>query len=224
MENTTKKECQTCNKEFISFLSADRKFCSRKCFEKRRKPSVCEGCGVEFYIPGEPNMKYHNRECYIEHNSNPGYFYKGHKLNQNKIHSEETKHKQSLSHTGKSTSPETREKQSQIAMKRVSTHYAQKYGKFAPNYNNQACLLIEEYGKQNGYNFQHALNGGEFYIKELGYWVDGYDKEKNTVIEYYEKWHNRQTEKDKQRKERIIKILKCKFIILYYNKNIEIWE
>ena len=41
---TTKKECQTCSKEFVSFLSDNRKFCGRKCFEKRRKPSICNGC------------------------------------------------------------------------------------------------------------------------------------------------------------------------------------
>ena len=47
-----------------------------------------------------------------------------------------------------------------------------------PNFNSNACKIIDEYGNKNGYNFQHAMNGGEFYIKELGYWVDGYDREK----------------------------------------------
>lgn len=66
-----------------------------------------------------------------------------------------------------------------------------RYGKnIFPLYNPKACKIIEEYGKKNGYNFQHALNGGEFHIEELGYWVDGYDKDKNVVIEYYESHHN----------------------------------
>jgi hypothetical protein len=221
---TIKKECQTCCKEFISFLSDNKKFCNRKCFEKRRKPSMCKGCGIEFYVPGEPNMKYHNRECWVKHNSNLGYFYKGHEINQNKIHSEETKQKISLFHTGKKVLKETCDKMSQIAIKRISNHYAQKYGKWVPNFNYEACNIIEEYGKEHDYDFQHALKGGEYYIKELGYWVDGYDKEKNVVIEYYEKHHNKQIEKDKKRKERIMEILKCKFIIIYYDKNIETWE
>jgi hypothetical protein len=55
-----------------------------------------------------------------------------------------------------------------------------------PNFNPKACEIIDAYGKEHGYNFQHALNGGEYHIKELGYFVDGYDKEKNTVIEYLE--------------------------------------
>lgn len=43
-------------------------------------------------------------------------------------------------------------------------------------YNTTACKFIDEYGKQHGYNFRHALNGGEIMI--AGYFVDGYDKEK----------------------------------------------
>jgi len=86
-----------------------------------------------------------------------------------------------------------------------------------PRFNPKACQLIEDYGKEHGYNFQHALNGGEYHIKELGYWVDGYDKEKNVVIEYQEKHHNQIQNKQKDiiRKEKIISLLKCKFIEIY---------
>jgi hypothetical protein len=71
-------------------------------------------------------------------------------------------------------------------------------------------------GNENGYSFQHAMNGGEFYIEELGYWLDGYDSINNIVIEYNEKHHRRQTVKDEKRKKEIIEFLKCKFI--------EIWD
>jgi hypothetical protein len=200
------KKCLTCDIEFYSYKSDNRKFCSRKCFEQKRKPTICKGCGIEFYIPGEPNMKYHDKECYHK-NGNKGTFKKGHNINQNKIHSEETKNKISLKH-------------------RINRSLTIQGTIQFPNFNPTACYLIEEYGKQNDYTFQHALNGGEFYIKELGYWVDGYDKEKNVVIEYQEKWHltPKHIEKDKKRKEEIIKALKCKFIYLYYNNKIEIWE
>lgn len=88
-------------------------------------------------------------------------------------------------------------------------------GKCVPLYNPEACKAIDEYGKLHGYNFQHAENGGEFYIKELGYWVDGYDKEKNTVIEYYEMYHHKdKAEKDLSRQQQIVDFLKCEFIIL----------
>ena len=86
-----------------------------------------------------------------------------------------------------------------------------------PNYNPEACKIIDNYGKENGYNFQHAENGGEFHIKELGYFVDGYDGEKNVVVEYYEKHHHKQIEKDEIRKQEIIDLLGCEFIEISYN-------
>lgn len=84
-----------------------------------------------------------------------------------------------------------------------------------PRYNKNSISILEQKAKELGItDLQHAENGGEFYIKELGYWVDGYSKEKNIVIEYYEKYHKSRIEKDKQRKKEIKKYLKCKFIII----------
>jgi len=87
-----------------------------------------------------------------------------------------------------------------------------------PNYNPEACKLIDEYGKENNYNFQHAENGGEFHVSGLGYWVDGYDKEKNVVIEIDESFHfdndGNLKERDIIRQKEIIKHLKCEFIRL----------
>jgi len=73
---------------------------------------------------------------------------------------------------------------------------------------------IYEYGKQNGYNFKHGLNGGEYKI--VGFFLDGYDKEKNIVFEYdepkhYDKWGNLKN-KDMRRMNMIKKRLGCKFI------------
>jgi hypothetical protein len=85
-------------------------------------------------------------------------------------------------------------------------------GKVIPNFNPIACQRIDEYGKRHGYNFQHALNGGE--VRVIGYSLDGYDKEKNAVIEFYEKRHLRKKERDESRKKEIIKYLNCKFIEL----------
>jgi hypothetical protein len=84
-----------------------------------------------------------------------------------------------------------------------------------PRFNHKACELIDIYGKEHGFNFQHALNGGEFHIKELGYWVDGYDKEKNVVIEIDEKYnHCRKgaAERDEKRQREIENFLGCTFI------------
>jgi hypothetical protein len=68
---------------------------------------------------------------------------------------------------------------------------------------------------ESGINIQHAENGGEFHIKELGYWVDGYDKENNTVYEWDEKSHyinGELREKDLIRQKEIKAFLNCKFI------------
>ncbi len=84
-----------------------------------------------------------------------------------------------------------------------------------PNYSPTACKLIEEYGRNHGYNFQHAENGGEFHIKELGYWVDGYDKEANVVIEVDEAYHytgGKLRKKDLRRQKEIEKHLGCRFV------------
>jgi len=86
---------------------------------------------------------------------------------------------------------------------------------FTPNYNPNACKIIDEYGEINGYHFQHALNGGEFIVPGTLYHVDGYDHDRNTVIEYYEKFHQKTALKDEIRKKKIVEILNCDFIILY---------
>jgi hypothetical protein len=84
-----------------------------------------------------------------------------------------------------------------------------------PGYSEIGCKIIDQYSKIFGYNFKHAENGGEFYIKELNYWVDGYDKEKNVVIEIDEEGHyldNELREHDKIRQKKIEDFLDCKFI------------
>jgi hypothetical protein len=137
------------------------------------------------------------------------------KNNLSKPRSKEIKNKISSKLKGRKIS----EKQAREHGIRMRTRFGELgiKGKFKPNFNPKACQIIEEYGKQNGYCFQHALNGGEYYVKELGYWLDGYDKEKNVVIEYYENHHKRTIvkQKDKKRKKEIIKLLNCKFIELW---------
>lgn len=86
-------------------------------------------------------------------------------------------------------------------------------GQISPNYNPSSIPIIEETAKKLGItDLQHAENGGEFYIKELGYWVDGYSREKNVVIEYDEQHHKKQTKKDEQRQKEIMDYLRCEFI------------
>ena len=91
-----------------------------------------------------------------------------------------------------------------------------------PRYNINSISIIEQFGKENGYTFQHAENGGEFHIKELGYFVDAYDVEKNVVLEIDERHHfdtdGNLRERDITRQSEIEKFLGCKFIRLSYEK------
>lgn len=90
-----------------------------------------------------------------------------------------------------------------------------KYKNVGPNYNINACKYFDAINEELGWNLQHALNGGEFYIKELGYWVDAYDKNKNIVVEYDEPKHfnvdGSLKQKDVHRMINIINLLNCEF-------------
>lgn len=108
-------------------------------------------------------------------------------------------------------SKETRRKRRLSMLARIE----KLHGRVYPNYNPEACKIIDEYGAKHGYNFQHAENGGEYFVEELGYFVDGYDKEKNAVVEVYEPWHSWREKRDSRRKEEIINQLKCEFAEIY---------
>lgn len=92
-----------------------------------------------------------------------------------------------------------------------------------PAYNKSSIKHIEKVATDMGItDLQHAENGGEFHIKELGYWVDGYSKEKNIVIEYDERAHfnldGSLKEKDRRRQKEIEEHLGCKFIRIKYDR------
>jgi len=114
--------------------------------------------------------------------------------------------------------PEINKKSRLSAIKRIEENKLNG-GQLVPRYNPKACQIFEQIMKENGVHIQHAENGGEFHIKELGYWVDGYDKENNIVYEYDENWHRQQDEKDILRQQQIEKFLKCDFIRIKENND-----
>jgi hypothetical protein len=84
---------------------------------------------------------------------------------------------------------------------------------FIPAYNEKACNFIEILNNAFGWNLQHAKNGGEISI--CGYFLDGYDKERNIAFEFDEPRHfydlNYQR-KDVIKQNEISKKLNCIFI------------
>ena len=150
--------------------------------------------------------------------------------NTGRVHSPETIQKRAESNRGQTRSEEIKQKMKKAkenisietrrklrikALERIRDSLEKGY-QLTPNYNPTGCKLIDAYGEQNGYTFQHAENGGEFHIKELGYWVDGYDAERNTIIEVDEAHHfdsdGNLTERDVRRQTEIVEHLGCDFI------------
>jgi hypothetical protein len=95
-------------------------------------------------------------------------------------------------------------------------------GQLAPRYNKDSISLIEEFGKENGFSFMHAENGGEYFIRELGYFLDAYDPLNNVVLEIDEKHHfdkeGTLKERDIERQKQIQILLGCKFIRIKYDR------
>jgi len=103
-------------------------------------------------------------------------------------------------------------------IKRIEFNLKNGY-QITPNFNSDACKIFDEISLKENIYIQHAQNGGEHHIKELGYWLDGYDKENNIVYEFDEKYHEtkKQQEKDLIRQKEIINFLNCDFIRLIEN-------
>ena len=111
---------------------------------------------------------------------------------------------------------ETRKQMRVAAIKRIEEAKFNG-GQMMPNYNISSIMILEEIAKEMGItDLQHAENGGEFHIKELGYFVDGYSKEKNIVLEYDEPHHfnsdGNLKESDIIRQNEIEEYLDCTFI------------
>lgn len=137
-------------------------------------------------------------------NAHIGRIYKtGYKL------SEETRKKLSLIHKMRKRTPLSEETKHKMRIALISNLKNKniKFGyKGANNYNKNACNFIDKINKEKGWNLKHAENGGETFV--YGYFIDGYDKEKNIVFEYDEKYHfdinGKLKQKDLQRQQNII--------------------
>jgi hypothetical protein len=100
-------------------------------------------------------------------------------------------------------------------------HLKKCYGQLSPFYNPLACQYFNKLMEETNTHIQHAENGGEFYIPELGYWVDGYDEINNAIYEFDERHHfdafGNLKDKDIRRQNEIVKLLKCQFHRIKFN-------
>lgn len=137
------------------------------------------------------------------------------KTHRERIESGEVK----LHWVGRKHTEETKSKIRKSSMDYFVDHFNVK-----PRYNKKACEFIDKLNETYNLNLIHAENGGEKYIS--GYFVDGYDEEKNIVFEYDEKRHYKDVynnilkERDIDRQNEIIKELGCRFF--RYNEQIDL--
>lgn len=132
--------------------------------------------------------------------------------NKKRVFTEETRQKIASSRKGKPLSEETKQK---LRISRLN--YIKKYKEGISKgrwFNPKGCIYFDNLNKEKGWNLQHALNGGE--VEICGYALDGYDKERNIVVEYDEQKHHYDkqgnlSDRDKLRMSRIIKELNCQF-------------
>lgn len=88
-------------------------------------------------------------------------------------------------------------------------------GEFGQHFSPKGCEYIDKLNEEKGWHLQHALNGGE--VEVGGYFLDGYDIEKNIVFEYDEPKHYKDAynnilqDKDIERQNYIIQKLNCDF-------------
>ena len=210
--------CNSRNYEFVGFLNNEYKGC--------RKSRLVIKCNIDSYIWDVGHDNFVNKGSGCPHcnklnmrersigvkPSDEARRKMSEKAKTRNPISDETRKKRSNSHKGKKHSDETRKKQRIAAINRIEKNKGQCF----PNFNTNACLLFNEIMIKEKIKIQHAKNGGEFYIKELGYWVDGYDEENNIVYEFDEKRHfdknGELLERDKIRQKEIEDFLGCKFI------------
>ena len=210
------KICPSCQKDIpYSTRKAARRFDNgislcRSCSQRKAKPKQnkiykrnCPKCNRELVYKSYRGMwranKFHVLCKSCIHKGVNNYLYGKHL-------SDTHKENISKSNIGKKHTEEIKEKLRIFALQRIK-----KQGTII-SFNPKACQFMDNFGRENGYNFRHALNGGEVDI--IGYYLDGYDKERNVIFEYDECEHEktRQKMKDLKRSERLINKLGCKII------------
>ena len=84
-----------------------------------------------------------------------------------------------------------------------------------PSFNKSACKFFDRVNAELGWNGKYATNGGEYFVADLGYWVDYYEPIRNVIVEWDERQHFnvdgtlKQSDIDRQRQ--IVEKLGCKF-------------
>lgn len=233
MSYEIKRNCPKCNRELVylsydSWYNSNRNNCSCRSCSKKDMPNGRLGKKHTYKTKLKMSLAAKSRSPITEETRR--------KLSisrRNRKITPETKKKLSQSLTGrqlsdkhklnlsKSNVGKSRSEETKYRIRIATIRDLQKKGIMgkAKNHNPLACRFIDNLNRCYGWNLQHALNGGE--VELYGYFVDGYDKEKNIVFEYDEPNHNksRRKEKDIIRQNRIINTINPNLFIRYDEAN-----
>lgn len=138
------------------------------------------------YIKGKPSWK----KGRTKHNEE-GVRKASEKLTGRKL-SEEVRERQSMGRKGKNNGMYGRyhseESKKKMRLSRIKEIEA-KYGQIIPNYNLNSQDYFRKFDKENNTTGKFAENGGEFQIKELGYFPDYINFDLKLIIEWDEEAH-----------------------------------
>lgn len=152
---------------------------------------------------GKPLSKEHRKNLSKNHKTKRGFS----SAMKGKHHSEETIKKISKSMTGKEFSEKTKRKMRLSTIKYIKETKGPMYPRIGKN----EKIILDTMEEIYGYKVIR-----QYHIKSLGYFVDGYIKELNLVIEVDERDHfdskGKLEEKDIRRQKEIEKELNCKFL------------
>ena len=213
--------CFNCKKEFQKYPChvKKRNFCDKKCYQKNR--SILLKSGI--YKNNLPDVKGKNNGMYGKKHSEEtkkkiGLKSIGRKPMLGKIFSSEHKKKIGKSKIGnnykkgKLHSDESKYKQRLSAINRIKNQFIQNNKIFRTTIGRNETQILNE--------LELSLNKKiirQYFTK--GYFVDGYCKDLNLIIEVDEKGHNYIKEQDKIRENNIKKELNCTFIRIKDNFN-----
>lgn len=195
--------------------------------DKQSNYIQCLFCNKFYNING---IKYHERYCHMNpnreiHHGNNGAT-KGYKIWNKGLTAKTNDSVKQQSITSKKNYLLCKNIPSNLGTHHTEEHkYKQRLGTIAyltktkgfnnPRFNINSGEYIEKLNKEKNWNLQYYANGGE--CKIYGYFVDGYDKNKNIVFEYDEPRHykdvynNVLSDKDIIRQNNIIDKLHCQF-------------
>jgi hypothetical protein len=192
--HTTNKVCESSKKEGKLCNSCGRKGKLHWNYTGATEPKTCIDCEKEINFRSVRCKSCNRKRIIEEQGINPKFL--NSKRNEGMKHSKETLKLMSVS---------------AINERRVKNLHP-------VNYNKDSIVVLEKFGRDNNLNLQHAENKGEFVVEIPDgntYFVDGYDKDKNVVVEYIENssWHKSPKKKIYHllRREEIKNYLKCEY-------------